>query len=123
MGTSASSANPEAALPLGRFVVDAHVLDASGRTPVATPLDHRLDVVLGTLEDGLDAAVVEVPDPPVDAAFAGRVPRVRAVVDALYPPGDEDVRARSLGHRRPLVVARQKSAHRTRDAGGYMPRP
>jgi hypothetical protein len=49
-----------------------------------TPLDHRLDRRHFALEDGFDAAIVEVTDPAVDAALAGGIAGVGAVEDALY---------------------------------------
>lgn len=61
-----------------------------------TPLDHLLYGRPRPLEDGLHAAVVEVADPPVHAAFSGGVAGARSVEDALYPPGDEDVRAHAV---------------------------
>jgi len=64
------------------------VLYLRGGTPFVTEPDHLLDGLLGALEDGLDAAVVEIADPAVEVALLGFVTGRRPEVHTLYRAGD-----------------------------------
>ena len=74
--TAAPSAKPlpnlESADPLGRFVLHADVLHDGEARAVTRPFDQGVDRFRGPLEDGLDAAVGEVPHPPAHALALGR---------------------------------------------------
>jgi len=83
----------------GSSYVGINVVDIGRRTPHLAPRDHLADRVLRSLEDGLDAPVVEVTDPAVDARLPGGVAGRRAIVDALHASRDVHVCSRSVGHR------------------------
>src|SRR6056297_4136546 len=81
----------EPGFSLGLCRRDLDGLDSGGSTASVTPFDHRVDGSLGSLEDGLDAPIVEISDPAVDALFGGPVARTGSVVDTLYTATHEDV--------------------------------
>ncbi|ELY48277.1 hypothetical protein C495_02345 [Natronorubrum sulfidifaciens JCM 14089] len=90
-------------------VLDVDAVDRRSGTARVTPLDHRLDGVLGAFEDRFDAAVLEVFPPAVDAFLTSRVACIRTVVDALDGSGDEDVCASSVCHGWMIECDHQKS--------------
>jgi hypothetical protein len=74
--TAAQSAKPlpnlESADPLGRFVLHADVLHHGEAGSMTRPFHQGVDRFRGPLEDGLDAAVGEVPHPAADTLALGR---------------------------------------------------
>jgi hypothetical protein len=61
-----SSPYLEALFALRIAVLDFYIPDVSLRASRVTPLDHRLDSVLRSLEHGFNAAIIEVFNPAID---------------------------------------------------------
>lgn len=53
------------------------------------PVHEALHIILGSLEDGLDPAVRQVPDPAADAVLLGYLAARVAEKHALNTAGDE----------------------------------
>src|SRR6266498_5063540 len=77
-----------------RFLDDVDLLDAGVGRPVANPVEHPLDAVLGSLEERLDGAVRPVANPAADPGLlslpATTVPEEHALNESVHNDATAD---------------------------------
>src|SRR5262249_7813842 len=87
---AASVDDGEPALPDGRLLGRLQVGHVGPARSPAAPLDHGVDLLVGSFEDSLDPVVGEVPDGAAHAAAAGLLAAGPSVADGLDPAGHND---------------------------------
>ena len=82
-------ADLEAALGPRLLFIDLHPLHPSVARSTAAPGDHLLDSEVIPLEDGLDAAIVEIAHPAAQSGVSRLLDGRAAEIDALNPAVDD----------------------------------